>query len=89
VKFGQDHHMPSTTCPNCRKGVDGATSVDADAKPGPGDITVCLYCGHIMAFAADLSLRELTDDEMRKVAGDKRILAIQWARGEAAKKRPR
>jgi len=51
-----------------------------DDKPASGDVTVCLYCGHIMAFAEDLSLRELTNEEAREVAGDKRILAIQRAR---------
>jgi hypothetical protein len=51
-----------------------------DAVPRPGDITLCLYCGHIMAFADDLTLRELNDEEAHDIAGDPRMLAAQWAR---------
>ena len=49
--------------------------------PKPGDFTICLACGHLMGFREDLTLRDLTSIEMLKVAGDKRILAVQRARG--------
>lgn len=39
-----------------------------------------------MAFAEDLTLRDLTDAEMHEVAGDPRILAVQKARGMAMRK---
>jgi len=47
----------------------------------PGDATVCLTCGHLMVFGEDLLLRNPTDAEIVKFAGDKRLLAVQWARG--------
>jgi hypothetical protein len=68
-------------CLNCNRPVEAATCVsERDVQPSPDDITICLYCGHIMAFASDLSLRKLTSREMHEVAGDKRILATQAAR---------
>lgn len=64
--------------------------VNGDERPTPGDITVCIYCGHIMAFADDLSFRELTGEEIHDIAGDERILDIQRARQMAdfAKEHP-
>lgn len=66
---------------NCRTLVDAATPIDMRGKPKSGDITVCLYCGHVMAFADDLRMRELTSEEMHEVAGNRTILDIQRARG--------
>jgi hypothetical protein len=68
-------------CLNCARAVESSTCVsERDVQPSSGDITICFYCGHIMAFADDLSLRKLTNKEMHEVAGDKRILAAQAAR---------
>lgn len=80
MKLGKNRHIPSSPCTNCGKQLDGATSVDCDAPPDPGDMTVCIYCGHLMAFNEDLQLRDLTPAEQINVAGDERILAIQGAR---------
>lgn len=75
--------LPVVGCLNCGQKLECAS--DGDNSPNPGDVTVCLYCGHIMSFANDLRLRELTDAEVLAVAGDRRILAIQEARGEFSK----
>jgi hypothetical protein len=86
MKVGTDHLMPGCNCLNCGKHLDGASAINDDGMPSPGDITLCIYCGHIMAFADDLSFRELNDEEMHEVAGDKRIIAVQWARAEVKKR---
>lgn len=84
MKTGMDQHVPPSSCTNCSKPLDGATSVGAeDGVPDPGDVTVCIYCGHIMAFDEDLYLRDLTAAEQIDVAGDERILAAQWARKQS------
>jgi hypothetical protein len=80
MKLGPDTHVPKCRCTNCNKLVDGATSVGSDAVPEPGDFTVCLYCGHIMAFSKKRRLRNLTGKEIIEVAGDERIILIQKAR---------
>lgn len=69
-----------TPCPSCGKQLDAYTAIKEGKKARPGDITLCWYCGHIMAFADDLTVRNLTDDEVVAVAGDRRILAAQKAR---------
>jgi hypothetical protein len=83
MEVGTAHRTPKSRCTACGETLDGAAAVAAiadDAAPSPGDITVCVPCGHLMAFDDALKLRELTDDEMRAIAGDRRILAIQRAR---------
>jgi hypothetical protein len=85
VKLGTDHHIPQSPCLSCGKPLDGATCVGRDAAPDPGDITICIYCGHIMVFDDNLKLRELSDEEVREVAGDGRVLAVQRARRAAEK----
>jgi hypothetical protein len=77
---------PESICPSCGKVFDVATDVTSDEGPSPGDISICLHCGHLMAFNDDLTVRELTSDEMHEVAGDPYVLALQKARGDAMKK---
>ena len=67
-------------CINCRTRFDGASVVDeVYARPKPGDFTVCIRCGHIMAFGNNLRLRNLTDEEIIEVAGDARIVRATTA----------
>jgi hypothetical protein len=80
MKIGDNTRMVLSACTACGKLCDGATGVGCDGGPGPGDWTICFYCGHLMAFADDLTLRNLSDAEMVEVAGDPRIIAVQRAR---------
>ena len=51
-------------CPNCMSRIDSATSAFGDkARPGPGDLSVCFYCGQPMMFKDDMRLRLLTEQE--------------------------
>lgn len=47
------------TCPSCGHEVDVSTSVQEDAVPNPGDISLCAYCGSINMFSSDMALIEL------------------------------
>jgi hypothetical protein len=67
-------------CLACGKLMDAATNFDGHVV-AEGGIGICFYCGHIMAYDAQLKLRNLTDEEMIAIAGDKKILTIQEARG--------
>ena len=60
-------------CLNCGKKLDSA--YNHEHKPGPGDITICTYCHHIMVFDDNLNFRELNDEEIVDLAGDKELLA--------------
>jgi RNase P subunit RPR2 len=72
-------------CLDCGTLLDTATSAVHKHKPQPGMITICINCGHIMAFTTGLKFRKLTDEEIHMVAGDKKILAIQKARAKIQK----
>lgn len=73
--------VPPSKCTACGYLCDAATCPrDDNAKPNPGDVTVCINCGHLMAFDDNLTLRNLTEAEMIEVAGNKTVLAIQRTR---------
>ena len=78
-----DYRVPPSACLDCGYVMDGCMGVTDSEPAREGNITVCINCGHIMAFAADLTLRALTDEEIRAVAGDPLILRIQRARAAA------
>jgi hypothetical protein len=71
---------PNRACLDCGKMLDQASGLGHDRKPKPGDITICFGCGHIMAFAKDLSFRPLTDAEMIEIAGNPVIVKAQTLR---------
>lgn len=83
--MGPATKLPESACLDCGKQLNGATAVDNRQRPKPGNISLCLYCGHIMAFDDALRLRNLTDEEMIEIAGDPRIVDVQRARGLAMK----
>lgn len=80
IYLGRDTRLEPAACLYCGVELDGATGIGHKRKPRPGAITICMKCGHIQAFAWDLTFRELTNSEMCEMAGDERILAIQRAR---------
>jgi hypothetical protein len=84
-----DERLPEVRCSSCGTKLNAATHVGPDdPRPEPGDFSICLDCGHLSAYADDLTLRPLTDAEIIEAAGDKRILATQRLRGEYFKKYP-
>ena len=85
VYVGKTTRVPPTPCLECGKVVDAGTGVGSKAKPHAGAICICLACGHLQAYAWDLSFRELTDEEILGVAGDERIVKLQAARAAYAK----
>ena len=80
---------PEIRCISCNERLDAVTSaMPEEATPNAGDLSICFYCGHLSCFNADLTMRELTSEEMYQVAGDKEILRIQRARARANRERP-
>ena len=47
--------------------MDAASHPRDDSAPVPGDITICIYCGYLMAFTDDMTFRELTEEEIKEV----------------------
>lgn len=80
------NQIPASTCSSCNSHTDAATCVDGKSLPSPGDVSICLYCGHIAVFSDDMILRPLTSEEMHEVAGNKAILQAQSIRAEYERK---
>lgn len=78
-----------TKCLACSVLVDmGGDLKGNELVPRDGDITICFYCGHIMAYDVMTyddknSLRELTSEEMHEIAGSPALLHAQKMRYEA------
>lgn len=76
--------VPIGKCPSCGYQFDMAIVIlSQEQAPSPGDMTVCIQCGHVMAFSENLTPRKLTDEEMYRIAGDPRLIALQKARKKA------
>lgn len=88
MKLGGTHDTPDCYCTACGKLINGMTQLCDDDEPevdapNPGAaLTICLGCGHIMAVNDDLTVRDLTQDELLDVAGDPRIVAFNNIRSE-------
>lgn len=38
------------TCPHCSATLSGHMAVSADARPKPGDVSICAYCAEINQY---------------------------------------
>lgn len=74
------YRVEPITCPRCLTRMDGLTHIGGSmALPDPGDFTICAYCGTMLVYADDLSVREATGDEQVQAAMDPRIaVARAW-----------
>lgn len=73
--------LGSCHCPRCSKEFTAATSVGPDdARPKPGDPTICFGCGELLVFGADLAPREPTADELAAFRVSESWPEIQRAR---------
>jgi hypothetical protein len=64
-------------CPVCKKELDGATCLEGDHKPSEGDCTICVYCTSFLKFQADLSFKELTQQEIGDMNGNQRATLVR------------
>ena len=83
------YRVPSTRCTNCGKDMDAADPTSGGRGPKPGDVAICFYCHHLMVYGDELILRELTDQEIKQVAGEPEIILAMKALGEFKAKEKR
>ena len=72
-----DHHTKPCLCPNCGNFLDAATQIGGDAKPDPGDISVCIECAAILQFGDDLALTIFPEDELKTLPKNIQAMLIQ------------
>ncbi len=75
--------IPKGKCPGCGLDLLGATNVFTKARPRPGDTTMCLECGIVSIFTADLRLRMPTTRELAALINDPRMQAMARAHTKA------
>lgn len=56
-------------CPCCHHPIDrvGASDGNTDRRPKAGDLSLCFYCAEFSVFNDDMTLRTLTDQEVKEV----------------------
>ncbi len=60
--------LPGLLCPACRRLNDQAEAADfSNAKPSPGDLSVCIYCGEFATYTEGLRLKLLTEDDFSRL----------------------
>lgn len=85
----QSTATPRQTCPRCQYSFDRAAGAFTDRNPKPGDITLCLRCGHAMVFREDFTIRSITEQEYDDLGMEEKaeILRCYQAIRELAAKR--
>ena len=62
---------PESRCPQCNYKTGAATQVHGEeGSPEAGSISVCLNCGQLAVFNADLTLRRMTREEIADTMKD-------------------
>lgn len=55
----------SSDCPKCKKKLDAVSAVDGhDQVPVENDITICSGCSAVLVYQKDLSLSELSKEDI-------------------------
>lgn len=61
----ESYRIKESHCLGCGKAVDAVTStIGAKGKPNEGDLSVCIYCGKIAKYGAEMNLVPLPDEEL-------------------------
>lgn len=63
-------------CPKCKAKLTGASDPDGQAEPSAGSLSVCAYCGALLIFNHDLTMREATRDDLADLP-----LELAWKLG--------
>jgi hypothetical protein len=65
--------VPESACLNCGHLLNalGTGDLNVEAKPEPGDVTVCIKCGAVMKLDQDLRPRGMSDQEMDELVADR------------------
>lgn len=48
----------------------GTGDPNVEARPKPGDVTICMKCGAVMMLANDLTVRPMTEAEAAEITMD-------------------
>ena len=68
--------VPESKCLGCGTKLDAAGTMDHEPiAPRPGDPVICLHCGGVMIYGADMRPRAFTEKEADRLLDDKAAMA--------------
>lgn len=73
---GDGFRMPPRMCPHCGEVLDAAAPLDTDARPEPGDLSLCARCGGLVEFGSQLELLIPSDATIAELQQDR----VEWSR---------
>jgi transcription elongation factor Elf1 len=77
LEMSEDYRHVATRCPQCNYKMNAATNVHGgDLIPQKGDTSVCINCGQVLKYEADLTLRKATPLEIRELMQDATVWAV-------------
>lgn len=65
--FKEVYRFDHGGCVRCHTKLDAVGAPFDGQPPKPGDVTLCMHCGEAYMFNDDLSMRNLTEDEVKKL----------------------
>src|SRR5215469_15545406 len=75
-----DTPIPKVKCLKCGYKMDATTHAYGNRRPHEGDISMCLFCGQLMLFNADLTLRLPTNEENRELRSNPDVIKADIVR---------
>lgn len=85
LKLAKGAELQKFSCLACGYIADMASGVvdkqapSKEIKPKPGDLSICIKCGHLAVFKPDMTLRPLTAVERRQAAADLKVAMAVYA----------
>lgn len=72
--------METNQCLNCHSNMDADTEINGtDAKPKPGDFTICLYCGQPYWYGESLQRHPISKSQYRAMPmHERKIIMEAW-----------
>jgi len=76
MRLNYTTETPGLVCVEC--GYE-TTHTCGNGRPGPGDFSLCIKCGSLSVFDAEMKFRRPTDDEIFAAAKDAGIQKLRRA----------
>jgi hypothetical protein len=74
----KDYPIPTCFCLKCGHTFDRSSNLTGKGKPDPGDLTLCIGCGSLLKFNADMSVRLIDEEaELRNMPAKQFVFVIK------------
>jgi hypothetical protein len=81
--------IPAQRCRRCNYPFKASTYFHGQAQPFEGCASICIECGLLQIFSADMILRDPTPEEKYELERNQQVIDLQFARAALPpRKRP-